>query len=100
MAIMALFEGRGFTRDMYEKLRGVVRWEADPATGAVLHVCAFDEAGHLHVTDVWESAASMEAFLNERLGPGLQAVGAPQPELRVLPLHNANIFAPADTYRA
>ena len=48
----------------------------------------------LHVTDVWDSEQSFNAFMQERLGPAIQEVGIQgQPDVKFFPLHG--VFAPA-----
>lgn len=52
MAILAIFHGKGFTKDQYESLRSVVRWETDKPDGAIFHTCWFDEHSDLHVGEM------------------------------------------------
>jgi hypothetical protein len=98
MALLAIFSGKGFTKAMYEALRSEVKWETNLAPGGLLHACGFDENGDIHVTDVWESEAQMNAFVTERLIPGFQKVGAPMPQVNVFPLHNANVYPAAQRF--
>jgi hypothetical protein len=98
MAVLAIFTGKGFTRQMYESLRSEVKWETNLAPGGVLHVCGFDADGDLHVADVWESEEQMNAFVGSRLIPGLQKFGIPVPAVAVFPLHNANVYSAADRF--
>lgn len=92
MAILALFVGRGWTKEMYESLRSEVKWERDHAPGGIFHAAGFDANGVFHVTDIWESETAMNEFVANRLAPGLQKVGAPMPEVQIMPLHNANAY--------
>jgi len=92
MAVMAIFTGTGFTKEMYEALRPVVRWESDPPAGGLVHACGFDSDGRLHVADVWESEEEMNAFVGQRLIPGFQQLGIPIPSVHVMPVHNLNIY--------
>ena len=63
--IIAIFTGKGFTKDMYERLRQEVGWEADPPDGWIMHAVGFDESGELHMTNIWESSEKMsEAFVS------------------------------------
>ncbi len=98
MAILAIFTGTGITKKMYEALRPEVNWEKSPAKGGVVHACGFDEAGHLHVADVWESADAMNAFVNSRLMPAMKKLGVPPPAVVVFPLHNLNVYPVATTH--
>src|SRR3954466_226090 len=65
---------RGVTPEQYEEARQVVNWEGDVPDGAVLHVAGFDNDGR-RVNDVWESAEQFEAFVENRLMPGVQQMG-------------------------
>ena len=98
MALLAVFTGRGFTKPMYEALRGEIKWETNFAEGGLIHACGFDEAGDLHVADVWASEAEMNAFVTTRLVPGFQKVGVPMPSVSVFPLHNLNVYPSAKPY--
>src|SRR5258705_4673710 len=90
MAVLAIFTGKGITKQMYEALRTEVSWEGKHRAGALVHACGFDEAGDLHVADVWDSAESMTSFVDMRLAPAFAKLGFPPPSVSVFPLHNAN----------
>ncbi len=98
MAILAISTGIGITKQMYESLRPEVNWEGEPAPGGLLHVCAFDDAGDLHVADVWESVEAMNEFVHTRLAPGMQKLGIPVPSVSVFPVHNVNVYLAAKKY--
>ena len=40
------------------------------------------------VIDVWNSREDFERFLQGRLGEAIQEAGAPQPQIREIPVHN------------
>lgn len=42
------------------------------------------------VVDVWESQASFDAFLRDRLGPVFQQIGIPEPELTAFEIYNSH----------
>ncbi len=92
MAILAIFTGSGITQSMYEALRKEVHWENRLPPGAVVHAAGFDAAGHLHVADVWDSEAAMNAFVQQRLLPAMQKLKVPAPKVEVFPLHNLNAY--------
>ncbi len=92
MAVLAIFTGKGITREMYEALRKEVKWESHHAAGGVMHACGFDAAGDLHVADVWESEEAMGAFVSTRLLPAMKKLGVPPPEVTTFPAHNVNIY--------
>ena len=99
MAVLAVFTGAGFTRQMYESLRSVVQWETRLAPGGLVHASAFDEGGDLHVADVWNSPEEMNEFVTQRLIPGFQKLNIPMPQVQVFPLHNLNVYPAAVKYQ-
>ena len=90
--IIAIFTGKGFTKDMYERLRQEVGWEADPPDGWIMHAVGFDESGELHMTNIWESSEKMSEAFVSRLGPVMRKIGIPEPQVEVYPAHNVNVF--------
>lgn len=93
MPVLAIFTGKGFTKAKYDALRGEVKWETDHPVGGIMHACGFDDAGDLHVADVWQSADEMNAFVGARLMPGLQKLGIPAPSVQLFPLHNLTAYS-------
>jgi hypothetical protein len=92
MAVVMSMKWEGVTPEQYDATRDLVKWETDVPHGAIHHVAAFDETG-LRVTDIWESAQDFQAFVDDRLMPGVQQVGIEgQPEAEIYPVHA--IFAP------
>ena len=55
-----------------EHRRGEIRWESQPAPGGVLHAAGFDEAGNIHVADIWESEQDLNNFVSGQLAPAMQ----------------------------
>ena len=83
----------GATREQYEAVRAIVKWDSDHPSGGKLHVVGFDDDG-MHITDVWESEAHFDRFMQERLAAGIEEVGLDgEPEVRFVPL--SGVFAPA-----
>jgi hypothetical protein len=81
MASVMQMRWKGVTKDQYEQLRALVRWENDHPDGAIFHVAYFDD-GDISVVDVWESPEHFQRFMDARLGPGVQQVGvAGQPDI-------------------
>jgi hypothetical protein len=92
MAVMMQMTWPGIGAEEYEAARMHVKWEGDVPPGAMFHVMAVTENG-VRVTDVWESAEAFDAFVRDRLMPGVQELGIPgQPEVEILPAHA--VFAP------
>ena len=92
MTIMAIFTGKGFTKDMYERLRKEVGWETEPIDGWIMHAACFDELGDIRMTNVWESTEKMTEGFVSRLMPVMQKIGIPEPRVEVYPAHNVNVF--------
>ena len=92
MAIIAIFTGKGFTKDMYEKLRQEVGWETKPIDGWMIHAVRFDESGVLHMINIWESKEKMKEGFIKRLMPIMQKIGIPEPEVEIYPAYNVNVF--------
>lgn len=99
MSILAIFKGKGFTKEMYENARKEIDWEHKNPAGAVFHAAAFDDGGMLHVVDVWDSAESMDAFFKDRLAPAFKKLNIPFPEYEVFPAHNINTYPSIDQYK-
>ncbi len=99
MAVLAIFTGKGITKEKYEALRNEVQWESRHPDGAIIHSCAFDDNGDLHVTDLWESPDKMADFVNTRLIPAMQKLHCPPPSVDVYPAHNTNVYPSAERFR-
>jgi hypothetical protein len=54
------------------KLMGV---KEDPPAGLIVHT-HYEQAGRVHIVDVWESVEAHDAFGQHRLGPALAKVAA------------------------
>jgi hypothetical protein len=98
MALLVLFTAP-LNKAQYETLRKEVNWEGNYPTGVLSHVASFDDAGSIHVADVWDSEANLNAFVGTRLTPAMQKHNLPQPEVVMYPVHNINTYAALDKYR-
>ncbi len=92
MKIIAIFTGKGFTKNMYERLRQEVGWETEPIDGWIMHAAGFDDSGDIHMTNVWESTEKMQEGFVSRLMPVMQRIGIPAPHVEVYPAYNVNLF--------
>lgn len=52
MAILGIFTGQGFTKELYEELRKEVDWENNPPAGIILHAAALDKSGNIQLVDL------------------------------------------------
>ena len=92
MATVMLMHWPEVTEEQYDTVRRDVNWEGDVPKGAKFHVAWFGDDG-FRVLDLWESQADCEAFVQNRLMPGVQRAGIPgQPQVSFVPSHA--VFAP------
>ena len=97
MPILVLFTGN-ITKDDYEAIRKEVHWEDQLPPGALFHTAAFDQNGHAHVADVWESEMQMNDFVQSRLIPAFQKMKVNPPNVEVFPTHNINAYEGLSRY--
>jgi hypothetical protein len=92
MPVMMMMDWAGVTPAQYDDVRRIVDFEGKAPKGGLFHVAAFGD-GALHVTDVWDSAEDFQAFVEQRLMPGVKQAGIEgEPKVTVLPAHN--VFTP------
>jgi len=95
---MAIFTGKGITKEMYERLRKEVGWETEPIDGWLMHAVCFDDSGDIRMTKIWESTQNMEDGFVSRLMPVMRKIGIPPPQAEIYPVHNLNVFATTDRW--
>ena len=98
MAILAIFTGKGISKEQYEALRKEVHWENTLPKGAIIHIASFDESGDAHVADVWSSSEELNEFVATRLMPAMQKLKIPPPKVDVYPTHNINAYSAVSQY--
>lgn len=99
MAILGIFTGQGFTKQMYEDLRKEVGWEQNPPAGIILHSAGLDKSGNIQVADIWESEQDFNNFINSRLKVGFEKIKAPMPNGELYQIHNINAHSGIDSYK-
>src|SRR6185295_7934192 len=99
MAVLAIFTGKGISKDAYDKVRKEVDWEHQHPAGGILHAASFDDSGDAHVADLWASPEALNEFVNSRLMPAMQKLNVPPPQIEVYPAHNINAFAAIDQFK-
>jgi hypothetical protein len=99
MAILTIFTGDGFTKQMYEELRREVDWEHNLPTGIIFHAAGFDNLGNLRVADIWESEDDLNNYFNNKLKPAMERINAPMPKGEITPIHNVNAYRGIDIYK-
>ena len=98
MAVLAIFTGP-ITKSQYDTVRKDIDWVTNQPHGAIFHAASFDEAGHAHVADVWESPEALNAFVQQRLMPAMQRHKVPQPAVSVFPTHVIHAFKAIEKHR-
>jgi hypothetical protein len=86
MTITVFFRVQSTASQYDQIIRDLAGAGAAAPAGRLFHV-AQPADDHWSVVDVWESAASFEAF-GKVLIPILADHGVPPPEMKVLPTHN------------
>jgi hypothetical protein len=90
------FSGKGFTKNMYERLRQEVGWETNPIDGWLIHAFCFDDAGDTRMTNIWEETEKMEGGFVSRLMPVMRKTGFPPPQAQIYTAQHLNVFTTAD----
>jgi hypothetical protein len=53
MALLAIFTGQGYTKDMYETIRKESGFENKPPPGLMFHVVSFEKSGNtMHAAEI------------------------------------------------
>ncbi len=87
MPVVMTMRWDGVTPDQYDAMQREVRWETEGPDGGLFHVAWFED-GAMRVVDVWESADEYQTFAEERLMPGVAAVGIQgEPQVAIQPAH-------------
>ncbi len=92
MAIGFILEFPGVTQQHYDEVGVAIGLDGGPAEGALAHFAGPMEGGW-RVVDLWESQAAFEAFFQSRLGPALQNLNLPKPNVTVAEVYN-HVIAP------
>jgi hypothetical protein len=91
MAVIMRMQWQGVGPELYEQARENVRWDEEPAEGGIIHLAWFD-GDTMHVRDLWESAEHFQAFVEQRLMPGVAPLGIEtEPEVEILPAYYTQI---------
>jgi len=87
MALAVLYEAVGLTQEQYDKIIELLQRGGKTADGRIYHVAGPVEGG-MRVCDVWESQRAFETFIQEKLVPVIQELGATPPQIKPFPVHN------------
>ncbi|MBI5276291.1 MAG: hypothetical protein HY854_07500 [Burkholderiales bacterium] len=97
MPVLMLMQWDKVTREQYDAVCRIVKFETDVPKGGLFHVAAFSDKG-LRVADLWDRPEDFQAFVEQRLMPGVKVAGIEgEPKVEVWPAHN--VFTPGYTPR-
>jgi len=68
--------------------------------GGVFHAASFDDAGDVHVADVWESVDALNAFAQTALMPTFAKHNIAPPTASVYPTPKVLAYASVDKHQA
>jgi hypothetical protein len=77
MTVAMMVDNPEGSRDIYDSVRE--RLGLEKPAGGILHIAGPSPSGGWRVIEVWESEQDAKRFVQERLLPAFQAVGAPVP---------------------
>jgi hypothetical protein len=88
MAAQITLEFDGVTKKEYDAVNNAlgvdyVTGEGDWPKGLLMHAAGIREDGHFVVTEIWDTVAHQEKFMNERLGEALAKGGVTAPPTSV-----------------
>jgi hypothetical protein len=81
MAVQSYGEVPGMTQEMYAGMIQQVEAQLRAAPGFIAHIATPMDGG-MAVTEIWESQAAMDTWLNGTVIPMLQGAGMPAPQTR------------------
>jgi hypothetical protein len=100
MALLAIFTGQGYMKDMYETLRRESDFEHKPPPGLMFHVVSFEKSGNtMHAVEIWESEEQLNNMISTRLMPLVQKHKMPLMKMETYQVHNINAFPEIDKHR-
>ena len=88
MAIAIVYELPTMTQQQYDRIIELLQRRNLTGDGRTFHVAGPRTEGGWRVVDVFESPASFEQFVQEKLSGIIQEVGAEPPQVTVWPVHN------------
>ncbi len=84
MAVLIYNRGAEWTQELYQAVTDrVLPDPKNPPAGLLVHVASPSERGGWQVVDVWESEADYRRFVEEKIMPAAQELGAPPFETHV-----------------
>ena len=93
MAIQAEFDSAGVDQASYDSMIPQVEAKLRTRPGFIAHVAKKTSDG-FRVTEVWESQAALDAWLQEVISPMMQGAGSAAPRPNVEPVHHVIVNSP------
>ena len=85
MAVVAIADIPGMTREQYDKVASIVKPEEIRHAGGLLHISGATETGW-RVIEVWESREAQERFVREKVLPNMPPE-VPLPSIQFMEVH-------------
>lgn len=98
MPFLVEYVQSGVSSSDYDRLKAKLSWRDDPPPGALFHVVAF-EGDTVHISQVWESLADLDAFNRSRVASALEALKLPSAEPAIRETYDLATFAGASRYQ-
>lgn len=89
MAVAVIMEFEGETTDLYDRSNeamGSHDWTLDEIPGFLVHAVG-ETDGSLFGVEIWESQEAFENHVVTNVMPVVKELGAPEPKVRIIPLH-------------
>jgi hypothetical protein len=86
MAIAREFTGTGWTQEQYDRLIEGMNLGGHSGPGVLYHWAAATPDG-MHAVDVYESREAADALAQAKIGPLVQTLGLPMPEITEYEVH-------------
>src|SRR5688500_16482346 len=92
MPVIVQLEWPGLTAEQFERARKIVGWEDRPAAGSIVQAQGWYN-GSFRATDIWESEAAWNNFLETRILPHKDEIGiSGEPKIEIF--EAASVFMP------
>jgi hypothetical protein len=90
MATGVLLDFKNMNASTYNDVLQSLNLDTNPPKGGIFHAAGTTPNG-MRVFDIWESKASFETFLNERLSPIFKRLNIELPRVEYCDIHNVYV---------
>ena len=91
MSVLVASSAPGVTSERDQAMVQALNLEADPPAGARGRFAGPTETGW-RIVSLWDSRASFDAYVRDRLAPGLERAGIPKPQFEFWPIESVIII--------